>query len=389
MQPLKLSPFQVFWRSILMLIQAAPKEIRSLTLLTLLGGISPPLVLFFNKIIIDEVSHLLSLEVKPNLLDFVEQEPLLWGSIGGLILLNWLSDSIPSITNFWLSSLRDRVEGFVQVKVFQKIAYFEDIALFETPELLNLIQLTELGIQRFQQLSFLLMTTLNGFFIFVPSFFLSSLLAWWIPLILFTVTAPSVYVDLKYQKASWIVEKTQASVNRKMNLYKEVLIHEAYAKELRLLNLQSFFMERWQNLFQVKFQAMQQIRRRGKLAVMAWSIVSVLGMVLPYIYVVLGAIKGNYSLGDLAFYAGLILQVRQSLFLLINNSADLYDIILGISPIFRIFALKSNLFLSSLRGLDKENCLSNHQNKHQARHQQQGIEIKNVSFSYPGKKGKF
>ncbi|MBD2665671.1 hypothetical protein H6G73_14570 [Richelia sinica FACHB-800] len=69
------------------------------------------------------------------------QEPLLLGSIGGLILLNLLTEPINGITNFVFSSLRDRVQGFAQGIVLNKVANFTDIALFETPELLNLVQL--------------------------------------------------------------------------------------------------------------------------------------------------------------------------------------------------------------------------------------------------------
>ncbi len=385
MQPIKLSLFQAFRRSLVLLIQAAPIELRYLILLTLISGAGSPVALFLNKIIIDEASRLLGQGATANPLALILQEPLLLWTIGGVILLNLLSDSMNAVTNLIFSAMRDRVQGFAQGRVLNKVANFEDIALFETPELLNLVQLSEQGIERLKHLSFIIITTLNGIFILIPAVLLSGAIAWWIPLILFISIAPSVYVELKYRKQSWRVEETQAGVVRKMNLYKNVLMGEAYAKELRLFSLQPLFLNRWQNLFRQMFRAMQQVRRQGTVKVIFWSMLGGLGVALPYVYVVGGALKGNYTLGDLALYSGLILQVRQSLFILINNGSDLYDVVLGTSPIFQLLELKPKLQLALPLG---NYTTAQFSSNPRVREKQQGIQIENLSFSYPGSDSK-
>ncbi|MBU7586353.1 MAG: ABC transporter ATP-binding protein [Nostoc sp. TH1S01] len=380
MQPSQPSLFQTFRRSLLLVIQSAPTELRTLIFLTLISGSSPAISLFLNKIIIDQISHLLGKFATASSLALILQEPLLLGSISGLILLNLLTESINGITNFVFSSLRDRVQGFAQSIVLNKVANFTDIALFETPELLNLVQLAETGIERLKELSLLVITTLHGFFILIPAILVSGSIAWWIPLILFTSATPAIYVELTYRKKSWEVEETQASLVRQMNLYRDVLVGEAYAKELRLFQLQPLLLTRWHSLFQTMFRSMQQIRKKGTVLVISWSIVNGLGAALPYIYVVMGALRGIYTLGDLALYAGLILQVRQSLFLLINNGSNLYDVVLGTRPIFQLLELKPKLRLSLALRYDTAVNLS--------LTKQQGIEIKNLSFAYPGSDSK-
>ncbi len=381
MQPIKLSPFQAFRRSLVLVIQAAPIELRYLILLTLISGAGSPIALFLNKIIIDEASRLLRQGTTANPIALMVQEPLLLWTIGGLILLNLLTNSMNAVTNLVFSSLRDRIQGFVQGRVLDKVANFEDIALFETPELLNLVQLSEKGIERLKHLSFIIITTLNGFFILIPAVLLSGAIAWWIPLMLFTFTTPSVYVELKYRKQSWRVEETQAGVVRQMNLYKNVLMGEAYAKELRLFSLQPLLLNRWQSLFWQMFRSMQQVRRQGTLLVICWSMLGGLGIALPYVYVVMGALRGNYTLGDLALYSGLILQVRQSLFILIKNGSDLYDVVLGTSPIFQLLELKPKLRLSLP---SRNNPATEFSSNQRGREKQRGIQIQNLSFSYPG-----
>ncbi len=212
-------------------------------------------------------------------------------------------------------------------------------------------------------------------------------LAWWIPLILFSCTTPAIYVEIKYRKQSWRIEKTQASIAREMDLYKTVLIGERYAKEVRLYRLQPLLLERWRGLFTTIFKAMEQIRRRGAIEVVAWSLLSGLGLALPYVYVVLGVLGRTYTIGDLALYSGVILQLRRSLVTLIDSGSELYDVALATTPIFQLLELQPQLtqergvgrggVTSPLRewGVGDASVLSNTTPA--------GIQIQNLSFNYP------
>ena len=80
MQPIKLSPFQAFRRSLVLVIQAAPTELRYLILPTLISGAGSPVALFLNKIIIDEASRLIGQGATANAIALMLQEPLLFNS---------------------------------------------------------------------------------------------------------------------------------------------------------------------------------------------------------------------------------------------------------------------------------------------------------------------
>ena len=49
---------------------------------------------------------------------------------------------------------------------------------------------------------------------------------------------PSIYIERKYTRIIWRVQKKQAKISREMNLSSRVLTDEEYAKELRLFGLQ-------------------------------------------------------------------------------------------------------------------------------------------------------
>ena len=257
----QLTTFQALRRSTLMVIGAAPLELRNIVLLNLVTGAGPSVSLFLSKIVIDEASRLLALGVTQDAVALILSQPkLLWSMAAG-ILLNLMIDSLDSIRVALFSALRDRVRGAVEGTVLHKIATFNDIALFETPDLLNLLKLTEKGVNRLQQLSFILTGTLVGVFTFIPAILLAVSINWWVPLILLASSIPSMYVEIRMRKKSWRLEETQASVTREMDIYSKVLTGEAYAKELRLFSLQSVLLERWRGLFGRMFTAMQKVRR--------------------------------------------------------------------------------------------------------------------------------
>ncbi|MEH1864255.1 MAG: ABC transporter ATP-binding protein [Nostoc sp.] len=392
MQIIEISPFQAFRRSVTTVMQVVPKELRYVAILTLMGGAGPAIAIWLNKLIIDEITRLLSTGTTQNAIALILSQPLLLSSIAGSLLVNLVSDAIANINSFVYTSLRDRITGFIQGQVIEKVATFEDIALFETPDLLNLLQLTEKGMQRLPELCVRLVMMLEGIFIFIPAILLSVSLAWWIPLILFICVTPAMYVERKYRKQVWRVEKTQASVLREMNLYKTVLTGEIYAKEIRLFSLQPLLLERWHGLYRTIFRAMEQIRRRGTTAVISWSLLSGLGFALPYLYVVQGVLGGTHTLGDLALYTGVILEVRRSLDNLMSGGSELYDIALATTPIFQLLELEPQLSGSQSKswGEIKESAVNNQNFQINGNRQalssealQTGIFIENLSFTYP------
>ena len=374
MKPTPLTPLQAFRRSLRMVLQAAPRELRNLALLNLVTGTGPSISLFLNKVLIDEASRLLARGTTEQVIPLVLSEPKLLWSLVGTVLISLLIDSLDSVGSSFFAALRDRVRGHVQGQVLQKIANFDDIALFESPDLLNLVELTSKGIQRLQQLSFIVAATLVGISIFIPSMLVSTSIAWWVPLVLIISSIPSIIVEVKFRKKSWRVEETQAGLSREMDLQVKMLTGEAYAKELRLFSLQSVLLERWRSQFRQMFTTMQRVRREGALAVMLWSLVSGLGSSLPYVYVMLGVLQGRFTLGDLALYTGIILQLYRSLFIMIGNIGEIYDVVLATSPIFQLLDLEPQLH-SGLQRMENAFHISGNT---------QGIRLEQVSFAYPG-----
>jgi ATP-binding cassette subfamily B protein len=384
MQPIQITTFQALWRSLGLIIKAAPIELRNLILLNIIRGGAPSAVLFLDKLIIDEVSRLLSQTQTAQPFALMLSHPILLWSIGGVLSLKLVGDSLETMSSFAATSLRDRVQGFVEGKVLEKVANFDDIALFENPELLNIVELAKTGVSKIQQLAFTLSMTITGIFIFIPSISLAATIAWWVPVLMLVSSSPSIYIKRKYSRIIWRVQKKQAKISREMNLSARVLTGEEYAKELRLFGLQELWLKRWQSQFLQFFSEMQRIRKKGAIVVLLWSVFSRIGVALPFVYVVMGALGGRYTLGDVALYSGLIVQVEQSLQLLIGNYTNLYEISLGVSPIFQLLELKPELQSPLGDVVSRLPLLEDGRQDARPTKDKVGIEIKHLSFCYPG-----
>ena len=361
--------FKEAFQSFLLAAKASPNHLIRLSILNLIAGIGPAIALYLLKVIIDGISRSLSLPYT-NIWEWVIAHPLFWGSIIGFVAVHLLLDSLETVASFEASSFRDNVVGETKIRIFKKIAEFRDIALFEDTELLNTLQLALSGISKLSHLSIVLHAFLMGFFGFVPVFLLAFSIAWWIPLSVFLLAIPSVYVQFLYSKKGWRVEEAQAGIVRRMKLAENVLTQEEHAKELRMFQLQSFFLDRWRSLFRNAYDAVYQLRKKGTRSILLWSMLSGLGIGVPFIYVVWAAMNGIYTLGDLALYAGIVLQVSRSFFLLIVSTMEIHETALGTSPILHLLNMNSSIQDPSEQQGSVTKLAS-------------GIAIQDLSFAYP------
>ena len=372
-----ISPITALYRSFKTVIKAARSQLVPLLTITIIAGLSPSFSLFLNKLIIDQVTPLVgTLPYSTDFRSFLQKPGnyQLFFIIIVLIIFNFFTDAIKAVNNFYAGKTRDKIKGHVELAILQKLSRFPDIALFENPQLLNLIKLSEKGIGRMEQLSFIVIALLNSAATFIPAILFSFTIVWWVPVSLIFCVSPSIYFELYYREKAWFVERSQADVTRRMDLYKMMLTNEIYAKEIRLLDLQNFFIKRWQNLFKKTFQETQAIRKRGTIWVVAFSLLSAIAIIVPYFYLIKGTLEGNFTLGDLALYAGLIVQLRQGLYIFINNGSELYDVVLGTIPFFQLLDLEPQLKVYPDLILTHQEFLAPPTAK---------IDIQNLSFAYP------
>jgi len=347
--------------------QSAPREILALSLLNLVYGVGPTLLLFAGKVVIDEVVRLVN--GPPQELWGLLSGPRLPWAMMAFVVLTFALDAVETLRGLSVDNLRDRTTGEARRRLLTKVADLEDLSIFENPQGLSTLQLADQGVESLWRLATSIGRMMVGLFAFAAALAFTARIAWWVPFVLFSTALPAVVIQGRTEDRSWEVEKSQAENVRQMKLNERLLLTETYAKEVRLFRLQDLFLPRWHLLYQTVFQAKRAVRTRGVWPVVGSSVVSALGASIPYTFVVYRALHGGYTLGDLALYAGLIFQVRRSLELMIYEGGEVYQAALSVGPIFQVLDFRSQL--SSWPARD-EVCGG------------QGICFSRVWFTYPG-----
>jgi ATP-binding cassette subfamily B protein len=326
--------FGAIQRSLLLVIQAAPGAFWRLVALNLAFGAGPAVLLWLGKVVIDYVAA--TAPLASSLWGWMTDAPAPMGAIIGVVVLNLVLDSVDTLISFQLSTHHDWVTFEVRQRLLTKVGGFTSIAAFENPRLLNLLVLAEESIFKLRHLTNVVHNLMHGLFVVVPTIVLSATIAWWVPLLMFLTSLPSVYFQLVYERRQWSVESGQATNVRKMRAQTEVLMRPAFAKDLRMYGLADYFLRSWKRLFTDLLTEMQGVRRQGTVMTLVWSLLSGLTTGFLYVFVVFQAVRGQLTLGDVALFAGLIFQVRHSLFVLIGNVGQLQQIALGANALFEL-----------------------------------------------------
>lgn len=157
-----------------------------------------------------------------------------------------------------------------------------------------------------------------------------------------------------------------------MSYYLDLLTKDTYNKEIKLFGLGDHFIVRWNEIADRFYRENRALVTRRYLMGFAWGSLSTVVTSGTYLYVAIGTIAGRLTLGDLTFYTQAVGSVQSSLSGILSGLSDMYE---------------NSLYLTNLYSfLDYEPTIRNRENAVPLRRPlQQGIEFRNVTFTYPAK----
>jgi len=227
-----------------------------------------------------------------------------------LVILAIAVDAAQTANVFFMTALRDRVEGIAKERLFSQIVSVKDLGLFEDPPRLNALNLAEQAIPRYQQVSDRFASLVFGIFGAVPALVISSTIEWWIPILICTTLLPAGIVQFRLESPVWNAEATLAEARRRQSLVEETLTRPAYAKDVRLFSLAELLIGNWRGIFQQNFATINAIRMKGLRNNLLWSLFGSTGLIVPTFFVVNSVVNGQSSLGDLVLLLGVVFAVR-------------------------------------------------------------------------------
>jgi ATP-binding cassette, subfamily B, bacterial len=190
-------------------------------------------------------------------------------------------------------------------------------------------------------------------------------------LILLFAALPAFLVQSRFAELDFRVLTWRAPESRQLSYLERILTDYNTVKEVKLFGLGPSLLARYSELFWKFLREDQDLARRRSVASFGWGLLATLAYYGSYAWIVLRAVEGRITLGDMTMYLG-IFRASQSVF---------QSIFIGLAEMYKHGLFMSNLF--SFLELEPEMPVAA-QSAPLQRRISEGIVFERVSFRYAG-----
>lgn len=171
-------------------------------------------------------------------------------------------------------------------------------------------------------------------------FFILIAFNWLMVVLLVIAVVPAALVRWKYADRIYQWRKSRTSDERQAYYFHWMLTDERYAKEIRLFNLGSGFIDRHRNLRNQLRNEYLGILGKRVFADLVAQILSIVALFIAFVYIAYNTLQGYISLGDLVFYFGAIQQGQVFMNNLLTGLAGLYEDMIFLTSLHDFLELK-------------------------------------------------
>jgi ABC-type multidrug transport system fused ATPase/permease subunit len=351
-------------RAIALVWQTSPSLTVILALLTLAGGLLPAAVAYVGKLIVDAVVAASQSGGGNNAiaLSYVTLEAFLVVLLAATQRGSTVSQSL----------LRLLLAQKVNVLILEKaltlnLSHFEDSEFYDKLNrarreasfrpLMFIGRIFQLGKDTLSLIAY------------------SGLLLQFSPLAVFvlaTAAIPPFVAETRFAGEAFRLFRWRSPETRQQNYLEVLLAREDFAKEVKLYQLGSLLLSRYRNIFHRLYGEERNLTLRQGFWGYVLGLLSTATFYLAYAWIVLEAIAGRISLGDMTLYLTIFRQGQSSFSGLLTNIGGMYE---------------DNLYLSNLYEYLEQDIPLSTGNTIQGLIPNDGIRFENVSFAYPGSEG--
>lgn len=353
-------------RAVRIVLKTNTKLTLLLAFLTILQGVSPALQLWISKGLIDTSVKIILIN-EPNTDQIVAQ------LISLIVLqasLQFLNSLISQTHNTIRDLLGEQVRNHLSLAIFQKANEME-ISFFECDWFYNKLQnaYQEVGYRPLEMVS-QLFSLVNSIIVMSSVIFILFRLNWiLLPLIILS-TIPSLLIQNKFGYKKFQMLKNRVSEYRKQQYFGMLLTSNWFIKEIRVFNLEKFFLNIYTSLYEKFYQENSGLLIKHNIYNQFASSVTVLGWLLASAFVLQQLISHTITVGDFSMFLQAVSLTQSQIQLLIGIITGLYSNTLFFQN-YHEFIIHPHKNLSE--GTQWNEPISD-------------IEFQNVSFTYPGSK---
>ncbi len=287
---------------------------------------------------------------------------------GFIFLANILSQAY----NMVLRIAGELVTNHIKMKMLYK-ARTIDLASYDQPEFYEKMENAnrEAGTRPIQIMrsTFSIISNLITMVSFVAALLAISKTA---PLLIIALSLPSAIITFVYRRKNFMYMRRRSKARRQMAYYSNTVTNKDLTKEIRLFDLSDTFIAHYKNTFENYFKGIKKlITDEGAWHIGLAGVSSAVNCYL-FLYIARMVYKGILKIGDYSFYTGALKSITSGFTTLIDTTASIYEGTLFIDNMIT-FMNEEQTVVPRLA-----------EPAHVRRHCGHTIELRNVSFRYPG-----
>lgn len=328
-------------------------------------GLLPAATVYLTKILVDRVAAVVGGGFSWELV----QPVLLPASLMALVLL--LIQVLQGIITWIRTAQAELIQDHVKALIHRQAAYV-DLEFYETPEYFD--HMARASGQADSRPQSILQNVGNLLKNLITLVAISALLlnySIWLPLVLVISTLPALWVVLRHNRLhhDWWEETTEKQ--RWVQYYDQVLTIRQFAAELRIFHLNTHFHKAYASLRKELRESRLGLMKNQSVANFGAGVMAFLVTGAVMAWIVWRAMRGTATLGDLALFYQAFNQGQGLMRTLLSSVGQLYTDTLFLEHLFTFLELEPKVKNSS-DPLPISSTL------------ERGLEIKDVSFRYPG-----
>jgi ATP-binding cassette subfamily B protein len=193
----------------------------------------------------------------------------------------------------------------------------------------------------------------------------------WLLVVLIACVIPAFLGESHFAFLGYAQAFRQTPVKRQIDYLRFLGASKDSAKELKLFGLSRYLTDRFKKLSDDIYVQNVSLAKRRLFASALLSLLTTVGYYGAYAYVILETLQGKMTVGTLTFLTGAIAGASANLQMIFSTFSSIADQSLFLTDLLQFFAVRPTVF-------SKPNALKT------PRPIKQGIEFRDVAFSYPG-----
>ena len=326
------------------------------------SSLLPVLLLWITKLIIDGIVHAVSTHQAVG--------PRFWWLVAAEFSLAVLNSVLIRTIDYSDSLLADKYTRHVSIRVLEHASSL-DLLAYEDPIFYDRLERARVQatdrLVMIQAVGRLVQQAITTITLSVSIMFFSP----WLMLLLIVGVVPAFMGESHFAFLGYAKNFRQTPLQRQLDYLRVLGGSKEAAKELKLFGLRKFLIERFTNLSDEIYAENIGLSRRKLIAGSLLSMVGTMGYYSAYVFVIWRTVNGGLTIGTLTFLAGAIQQASSNIQQIFSTIAAFGDQALFLTDLLAFFKMEPTI-------RSKPNALP------APRPIKQGVEFRNVSFSYPG-----